>query len=68
VNLARLQAELAGAREALTNMEGANEALCAIRTHEQYLAMIKLGQQPALLALDAARFAARALINKDQSA
>lgn len=44
----------------ISRLEAACEALCAQRTHEQYLAMIELGQQPALLELDAARLSARA--------
>lgn len=49
--------------EALRGMEAANEALCATRSQETYLAMIDRDKaQDALVALDDARRNARALL------
>lgn len=47
---------------ALERLEHANDALCKLRTDEQYLSMINSGQQEALAELDAARNAARAIL------
>ena len=57
----RLQAALAG-------LEQANEQLCGLRTHEQYLSMIDGGQQEALEGLDAARLHARAALKGESNA
>lgn len=50
--------------KALLDLEKANDEICRLRTHEQYLSMINGGQQDALIALDNARFAARAVLAK----
>lgn len=54
--------EIKRLRAALKELEGANGALCTARTNEQYLRMLDLGQQDALLRLDEARQAARELL------
>jgi len=48
---------------ALRDLEAACDALCSMRTQEQYLSMIDGGQQDALSALDDARRAARAALS-----
>lgn len=49
--------------EALSELESANEAVCALRSQEVYLAMIAIrGTEAALGRLDSARYAARAAL------
>jgi hypothetical protein len=53
--------EIGRLRAALAALEAANDALCALRTPEQYLSMIDSGQIDALEQLDEARRVARLL-------
>lgn len=55
-------AEIRRLRAALIELEDANDALCALRTREQYLSMIDGGQRGALQRLDEARRVARTLV------
>ncbi|NOV28050.1 hypothetical protein E5S69_31685 [Cupriavidus necator] len=48
---------------ALRRLENANDALCRLRTQEQYLSMMDGGQQPALEELDEARRQARDVLS-----
>lgn len=60
----KLKAQLAGAREALEELEQANEDLASTRPRAAYDAMIDGGQEDQLLTLDQARAKARAALGK----
>lgn len=61
-DLAEARAEIGRLREALAELELANDAVAATRTHETYCAMLADGQSDSLMKLDAARSAARAAL------
>lgn len=55
-------------REALAELEAANDALCAVRSQATYDQMIADGNEDALARLDEARSKARAAINQSAHA
>ena len=60
----RTSDEIAQLRQALRELEDANEAVCAGRSKAAYDAMLAAGQGDDLLRLDRARAAARALLSR----